>query len=71
MSRPPTGLLFFACLLLAPACATPIGVVRGGTEEVHRELTANVLSAGRPSEWSGVASAFRIVLPATADGEAP
>jgi pimeloyl-ACP methyl ester carboxylesterase len=38
--------------LLAPACATPIGVVRGGTEEVHRELTANVLSAGRPSEWS-------------------
>jgi pimeloyl-ACP methyl ester carboxylesterase len=52
MNRQPTGLLFLACLLLAPACATPIGVVRGGTEEVHRELTANVLSAGRASEWS-------------------
>ena len=27
-------------------------MARGGTQKVHRELTANVLSAGRPSEWS-------------------
>jgi pimeloyl-ACP methyl ester carboxylesterase len=48
---PLLGLL--ACLtLLSAACATPIGVVRGSTQEVHQELTANVLSAGRPSEWS-------------------
>ena len=38
--------------LLLAACATPIGVVRGSTQEVQRALTANALSAGRPSEWS-------------------
>jgi pimeloyl-ACP methyl ester carboxylesterase len=53
VSRRRTALVLHACLLLlGSACATPIGVVRGGTQEVHRELTANVLSAGRPSEWS-------------------
>lgn len=38
--------------LLATACATPVGVIQGDTQTVHRELTANALSAGRPSEWS-------------------
>lgn len=38
--------------LLSAACATPIGVVRGTTQDVRRELTANALSVGRPSQWS-------------------
>ncbi len=46
------GLALVCLALLASACATPIGVVRGSTQEVHRALTSNVLSAGRPSEWS-------------------
>jgi pimeloyl-ACP methyl ester carboxylesterase len=41
-----------ALALLSAACATPIGVVRGSTEEVHRRLTASVLSTGKPSDWS-------------------
>ena len=41
-----------ALLLLASGCATPIGVVRGTTQEMHYALTANVLSAGEPSSWS-------------------
>lgn len=42
-----------ACLaLLLAACASPIGIVRGSTKDVHHELTANVLSAGEASEWS-------------------
>ncbi len=41
-----------ALALLSAACATPIGVVRGSTQEVHRHLTASVLSAGEPSDWS-------------------
>ena len=42
------------CLFLGPiaGCATPIGVVRGTTQEMHYALTANVLSAGEPSTWS-------------------
>jgi hypothetical protein len=39
-------------LALAGACATPIGVVRGETRDVHRALTSSVLVTGRPSEWS-------------------
>jgi hypothetical protein len=39
-------------LYLLPGCATPIGVVRGSTQEMHYALTANVLSAGEPSSWS-------------------
>jgi pimeloyl-ACP methyl ester carboxylesterase len=41
-----------ACLLLAAAvsaCATPIGVRRVDVQTVHRDLTASVLSTGRPS----------------------
>jgi pimeloyl-ACP methyl ester carboxylesterase len=48
--RAALGLL--ASLLVTSACATPIGVKEGGTQEVHRDLTANVLSTGRPSQWS-------------------
>jgi pimeloyl-ACP methyl ester carboxylesterase len=39
-------------LVLAGACATPIGVTRGSTQQLHHELTASVLSAGTPSAWS-------------------
>ena len=42
----------FALLLLTSGCATPIGVARGTTQEMHYALTANVLSAGEPSSWS-------------------
>ena len=42
----------FGLLLLISGCATPIGVVRGTTQEMHYALTANVLSAGEPSSWS-------------------
>jgi pimeloyl-ACP methyl ester carboxylesterase len=44
--------LLVALALAVSACATPVGVVRGTTEQVHLELTGNVLSVGRPSEWS-------------------
>jgi pimeloyl-ACP methyl ester carboxylesterase len=37
---------------LAAGCATPIGVVRGTTQQTYYALTANVLSAGEPSSWS-------------------
>ncbi len=46
---------FCALLLLccfAAGCATPIGVVRGTTQQTYYALTANVLSAGEPSSWS-------------------
>jgi pimeloyl-ACP methyl ester carboxylesterase len=39
-------------LLFSYGCVTPIGVVRGTTQEMHHALTANVLSAGEPSSWS-------------------
>lgn len=39
-------------LLFSYGCSTPIGVVRGTTQEMHYALTANVLSAGEPSTWS-------------------
>jgi len=39
-------------LLFSYGCSTPIGVVRGTTQEMHYALTANVLSAGEPSNWS-------------------
>jgi len=42
----------YLLLSLVAGCATPIGVVRGTTQEMHYALTANVLSAGEPSSWS-------------------
>jgi pimeloyl-ACP methyl ester carboxylesterase len=44
--------LLAALVLLSTACATPIGVVHETPQESYRALTANVLSAGRPSDWS-------------------
>ncbi len=38
--------------LFASACATPVGVTRLDEQAAHRELTANVLSVGRPSAYS-------------------
>jgi pimeloyl-ACP methyl ester carboxylesterase len=46
------GIAFVSLLLLVAACATPVGVVRLDTQEVYRGLTSNVLSAGKPSDWS-------------------
>jgi pimeloyl-ACP methyl ester carboxylesterase len=45
-----TAALCAAALVLA--CAAPVGVKREDPEEVHRDLTANVLTAGRPSDRS-------------------
>ena len=44
--------VLFTILLLSTACATPIGVSRGGTQDVYRTLTRSVLSAGKPSPLS-------------------
>jgi pimeloyl-ACP methyl ester carboxylesterase len=41
-----------AVLLLACACATPIGVTHVDTQSMYRSLTASVLSADRPSPYS-------------------
>jgi pimeloyl-ACP methyl ester carboxylesterase len=45
-----SALLLLCCF--AAGCATPIGVVRGTTQQTYHALTANVLSAGEPSSWS-------------------
>jgi hypothetical protein len=39
-------------LMLVNGCATPIGVVRGSTQDIQFALTSNVLSSGTPSSWS-------------------
>src|SRR4029453_5778706 len=39
-------------LLLASACATPIGVTRVDTQSMYRSLTSSVLSTERPSQYS-------------------
>jgi pimeloyl-ACP methyl ester carboxylesterase len=44
-----SGLL---ALLLAPGCATPVGVERADPQSVHRELTGNVLSSGQLSDFT-------------------
>ncbi len=46
------GVTLGVLLLLSTACATPVGVVRGGTQDLHRTLTRSVLSAGRLSPLS-------------------
>jgi pimeloyl-ACP methyl ester carboxylesterase len=48
-----TWTLGFAIIaLFASACATPVGVTRLDEQAAHRELTTNVLSTGKPSEYS-------------------
>ena len=44
--------LLVAVLLLASACATPVGVTRVDTQAMYRSVTSNVLSADRPSQYS-------------------
>jgi hypothetical protein len=41
-----------AVLLLASACATPIGVTHVDTQSMYRSLTSSVLSTDRPSPYS-------------------
>jgi pimeloyl-ACP methyl ester carboxylesterase len=41
--------VLLSALLLASACATPIGAVPGNRQEVYRELTSNILSTGELS----------------------
>jgi len=41
-----------AVLLLACACATPIGVTHVDTQSMYRPLSASVLSSDRPSQYS-------------------
>jgi len=38
--------------LLASACATPVGVTRLDEQAAYRELSTNILSAGKPSNYS-------------------
>jgi len=38
--------------LFASGCTTPVGVTRLDEQAAHRELNANILSAGRPSDYS-------------------
>jgi len=45
-------LLLIGVVLILSGCSTPIGVVRGTTQQTYYALTANVLSAGEPSSWS-------------------
>jgi triacylglycerol esterase/lipase EstA (alpha/beta hydrolase family) len=39
-------------VLFASGCATPVGVTRLDEQAAHRELNANVLSTGQPSDYS-------------------
>ena len=39
-------------VLFASGCATPVGVTRLDEQAAHRELNANILSTGRPSDYS-------------------
>jgi len=39
-------------ILFGSGCATPVGVTRLDEQAAHRELNANVLSTGKPSDYS-------------------
>src|SRR5271168_1777168 len=45
-------LAFAIVAVFASGCATPVGVKRLGEQAAHRELNANILSAGKPSDYS-------------------
>jgi hypothetical protein len=47
MRRSPVGV--FLAMPLFASCAAPVRIVRQSPQKVHREITANVLSAGRMS----------------------
>jgi hypothetical protein len=38
--------------ILAAGCATPVGVAHLDRQAAHRELGANILSTGKPSQYS-------------------
>ena len=44
--------LLLAVLMLASACATPVGVTQVSTQSMYRSLTESVLSGDRPSQYS-------------------
>src|SRR5271169_1736080 len=44
--------LFVCVLAFSSGCATPVGVKRLDVQAAHRELNANVLSTGKPSDYS-------------------
>src|ERR1700675_918389 len=46
-----TAILALA-VLSANGCATPVGVKRLDEQAAHRELNANILSTGKPSDYS-------------------
>jgi pimeloyl-ACP methyl ester carboxylesterase len=52
MTHALTGVALLGVLLLSTACATPVGVVHGSTQDVYRTLTRSVLSTGRLSPIS-------------------
>ena len=39
-------------VLFSSGCATPVGVKRLDEQAAHRELNANILSTGEPSDYS-------------------
>ena len=57
-SRPPRnrlanyGAVFVFIVLCISGCATPVGVTRLDTQAADRQLNANILSSGKPSEYS-------------------
>jgi hypothetical protein len=57
-SRPARNLLanytavFAFILLCISGCATPVGVTRLDTQAADRQLNANILSSGKPSDYS-------------------
>jgi len=44
--------LICAAVALLIACGAPVGVKREDPRTVHRQLTANVLTTGKPSSWT-------------------
>src|SRR6202795_2765440 len=46
-----TAILALA-VLSVNGCATPVGVKRLNEQAAHRELNANILSTGKPSDYS-------------------
>jgi hypothetical protein len=49
MTRAASWSLLSVILVVACACATPVGVTHVDTQSMYRTLTVNVLSADRPS----------------------
>ena len=47
-----TAYFFAVIALLAPGCATPVGVTRLDEQASYREQNSNILSVGEPSVYS-------------------